>query len=203
MSHDKQKVYLKIKIKSLAEEAIIIRNEERKWKKRGLDAKRNQKQEKSDKFYDTFWGLREHREGIVREENRAASIAYAYIRGKSYEQIEKNLGPNNKAVYYGKYRNRFSYGQHISRSDVLFLRAARLVQKYGPQLTQPRIETRVVPQSLDSNGQPRTFKNATFTPAFEDVYKDIITWRNQHPQSFLMFKKTVPVLVSLNPTTQS
>lgn len=61
---------LRVKIKSLAEEARIIRREEQ----------RN-------------WGtLRDelylHRVGVVRRESRAAHLAYGFIRGRTYAQME-------------------------------------------------------------------------------------------------------------------
>jgi hypothetical protein len=61
---------LKIKLKSLAEEARIIRHEERK----------------------THGYLREqlhlHRTGIVRRAARNTQLAYAFIRGRSLVQVE-------------------------------------------------------------------------------------------------------------------
>lgn len=63
---------LKIKIKSLAEEARIIRREERK----------------------THGTLRQelylHRIGIVRKVQRDTLIAYGLIRGKTIDQMEPN-----------------------------------------------------------------------------------------------------------------
>jgi len=65
------KVYLKVKIKSLAAEALIIRKEERRHK--GL----------------TRFGLHQHRVMEVRQEARAAILAYGFLRGRSYEQMER------------------------------------------------------------------------------------------------------------------
>lgn len=61
---------LKVKVKSLATEAAIIRLEERRSK----GVLRN--------------SLCEHRRGIVRHEGRHAQLAYGYLRGRSYEQVE-------------------------------------------------------------------------------------------------------------------
>lgn len=70
-------VYLKVKIKSLEAEAKIIRKEERKHRKD--DAIRN--------------GLTNHRKTVVRIEQRATLLAYAFLRGKSYKEIEpKHVG---------------------------------------------------------------------------------------------------------------
>lgn len=66
--------YLKVKIKSLAEEARIIRLEEHRAKSKK----------------DTFLlnGLKQHRIGIVRYEARHSQLAYAYLRGRQYHQVE-------------------------------------------------------------------------------------------------------------------
>lgn len=66
-----KRVCLKVKIKSLAEEAKIIRKEEKKarsWSYKKM--------------------LQDHRKGIVREEARHTHLAYGFIRGKSYAKIE-------------------------------------------------------------------------------------------------------------------
>lgn len=71
--------YLKVKIKSLAEEARIIRRMENDLKAKGphnLEAR------------DTFWGLRNHRTNDVRNEARAAQLAYGFLRGRDYRQLE-------------------------------------------------------------------------------------------------------------------
>ena len=77
--------HLKVKIKSLAAEARIIRHEERQV--RGLDRV----------------ALSEHRRGIVRREARSAQLAYGYLRGRLYRQLERTCstsrpGPDWAAV---------------------------------------------------------------------------------------------------------
>lgn len=64
-------VYLKVKIKSLQEEAKIIRKFEKQYKKN--DDLRN--------------GLCEHRKGIVRDEQFHTFLAYAYLRGKTFQSV--------------------------------------------------------------------------------------------------------------------
>ena len=66
------KVYLKIKIMSLAAEARIIRNEERKWPGQS----------------DARQGLHLHRVHDVREECRSANLAYGFLRGRAYKALE-------------------------------------------------------------------------------------------------------------------
>jgi len=66
------KVYLKIKIMSLAAEARIIRKEERKWPGPS----------------DVRQGLHQHRMIDVRRECRVANLAYGFLRGRSYGALE-------------------------------------------------------------------------------------------------------------------
>jgi hypothetical protein len=92
--------FLKIKICSLAAEATIIRKHERRAKPRW--------QRNGD---DTFFRLKSHRTIDVRNEQRAALLAYGYLRGRPYRAIEANCTewPN-------------------------WTRVAELVRKYGPEL---------------------------------------------------------------------
>lgn len=62
--------YLRVKIKSLAEEAKIIRFEESRYPK---------------------WqpGLHSHRVHEVRDEQRSTLLAYAFLRGKPLTNVEK------------------------------------------------------------------------------------------------------------------
>lgn len=64
------RVFLKIKLKSLAAESRIIRAEE---KKRPGPAREP---------------LTQHRRGIVRKEARKTLLAYGFLRGRTREQIE-------------------------------------------------------------------------------------------------------------------
>ena len=77
--------YLKIKIKSLAAEAQIIRHEERKyWGGSSLRI-----------------GLHLHRVNEVRSESRSAGLAYGFLRGKyPYAALEASIHtkPNWKRV---------------------------------------------------------------------------------------------------------
>lgn len=86
-------VELKVKIKSLAEEAKIIRREE-------ALAKTPEERLK----------LAVHRRGVVRYEQRHTLLAYAYIRGIPYRVVESNCHeqPNTYKVArmvekYGEY----------------------------------------------------------------------------------------------------
>jgi len=66
-----RRIHLKIKIKSLAAEAGIIRKEAEKLKGMARHS------------------LNEHRKGIVRHEARHALLAYGLLRGRPYEAVEK------------------------------------------------------------------------------------------------------------------
>lgn len=67
-------VFLKVKIKELAEEARIIRKEEKIAKERRETSKLIQ--------------LHEHRIRVVRPAARSALLAYGYLRGTPYLAIE-------------------------------------------------------------------------------------------------------------------
>lgn len=99
-------VYLRVKIKSLAAEAVIIRREERK-----LRTRREPTQPGS-----LWWGLNHHRRHDVRREARAAALAYGFLRGRAYKQIE------------GK-----------THCDPDRDRVAALVKKYGPPGVHGRV----------------------------------------------------------------
>ena len=66
-------VYLKIKLKSLAAEARIIRAQERKTK---------------GQWNATRESLYRHRIDVVRKAARETHLAYGYLRGRTYEQME-------------------------------------------------------------------------------------------------------------------
>ncbi len=63
------RLFLKVKLKSLAAESRIIRGLERK----------------EMVFRNVLWS---HRTGVVRDEARATLLAYGFIRGRSYAQME-------------------------------------------------------------------------------------------------------------------
>lgn len=81
------KSHLKIKIKSLAEEARIIRAEERKHIKSAHWCRFHSEMLGYEAWYQNYWSLRQHRLGL-RAEQRAALLAYGFLRGRAYRQIE-------------------------------------------------------------------------------------------------------------------
>ena len=109
---DRQK--LKIKIKSLAAEARMIRLEEQKCCLR--DRKRRELRR------DPCWGnvreeMRYHRIFSVRREASAAQLAYAFLRGKSLSQVEPRVLDEQE-------------------QKLVLTRARDLVWKYGVRLRQ-------------------------------------------------------------------
>lgn len=82
--------YLRVKIKSLAEEARIIKHEEgravtaiTRATQRGLD-------EAAKKSTYTLYSLHRHRTWEVRSAARYALLVYAFLRGVPYEALEQN-----------------------------------------------------------------------------------------------------------------
>lgn len=118
-------VFLKVKIKSLAAEASIIRKEERKAKanSRWLRTHTQHTDEHNNREYikarHLFFDLKDHRKHPVGTESRAALIAYGYLRGRKYKIIEQPKEP-----LYGPIVNRVhtlinKYGNtEISREEL-------------------------------------------------------------------------------------
>jgi hypothetical protein len=73
-------IELKIKIKSLAAEARIIRDEE-------LKLKRHRKWGSED-LLGKYVSLHSHRTVAVRKSCRSTHLAYGFLRGRSYKRIE-------------------------------------------------------------------------------------------------------------------
>lgn len=108
-------VELKIKSKSLAAEARIIRDEELKVK--ALIRKRAALQKPVSKLESNRRKLYMHRVGTVREEARATFLARAYLSGKTRERVEKRPAD-------GEYK---PLGYHVNS------RVKAMVTKYGPR----------------------------------------------------------------------
>lgn len=112
---------LRVKVKSLAQEARDIRLEERR-------AKGRRKREKDGKvipgefrFRDDALrlSLRSHRTNEVRNEQRAALLAYAFVRGVPYHKVEP-------LVDWSRYG-----WEATKRRDELWERVRSLVKKFG------------------------------------------------------------------------
>ena len=137
-------VHLKIKIKSLAAEARIIRAEERKAKAQRRTAVATLACEEATVWFakaearlaratETFWSLRHHRTSAVRNEARISQLAYGFLRSTSYSEIEQKTDdpPDFDAVK--KMADRFDM---LTRSDgpwMLWKEAAEAHLKRSPR----------------------------------------------------------------------
>lgn len=90
------KTYLKVKIKTLATEAKIIRSEEKRWERRVyLGTKYNSKTDQEEPRYKVVrnhplrLGLQQHRKTVVRKEARLSQLAYAYLRGRPLITVDE------------------------------------------------------------------------------------------------------------------
>lgn len=115
------KEYLKVKIKSLAAEAVFIRKEENKAKANYRYLKRiTGKEAEYDRFQNLHYGLHQHRTVDVRMEARATQWAYAFIRGKQFNFVERNTNPYDRV-----------YGDSLCSSlNPIISRTVKMVQKY-------------------------------------------------------------------------
>jgi hypothetical protein len=87
-------LFLKIKIMSLAAEASIIRREERKAYDNHAARKRLRRSNARGRQHTVgdrvlFLELKRHRRHVVREEARASQLAYGFLRGRTYHQLER------------------------------------------------------------------------------------------------------------------
>jgi len=120
-------IYLKVKIKSLAEEARIIRKEEYKAKKqRRYFSGKQGEEENHQAAIKLFWGLRDHRECPVGTESRSALIAYGFLRGRKFSQLETYPTKKGKCVKVSDWHRIFT-----------------LVQKYGPEKDHDAVKAAV------------------------------------------------------------
>lgn len=78
--------YLRIKIISLAFEAKAIRKDENYYLAKAR--RRAAAQKPADQAKEVYWGLRYHRVFDVRREARASCLAYGFLRGRAYKQLE-------------------------------------------------------------------------------------------------------------------
>lgn len=84
----RNQIYLKVKAKSLAEEAKIIRTEEAK-------AAAHERFRDAHGWNMVHWGLYYHRINDVRKEARATNLVRAFLKGRPACTVEK---PTNKSA---------------------------------------------------------------------------------------------------------
>lgn len=106
--------HLKIKLKTLAAEAKFIRKEERKALeagRKGLHADRDD----YERHYRAYESLREHRTGIVRHHARLNNLAYGFLRGRSYAEMEPHTRTELDLKYVKKLVERFGTREDLAR----------------------------------------------------------------------------------------
>lgn len=80
---------LKIKLFSLQEEAKYIRKHERKVLGSARYLKKERVNDQSSiTAYDEYEDLHHHRTDVLRKASRACNVAYAFLRGKKYTEVE-------------------------------------------------------------------------------------------------------------------
>ena len=145
--------FLKIKQVSLALEAKYI-------KQRMLKHKVPLSQSDAIEHRDIRDQLKNHLDTVVTVESRATNIARAYLRGEKYSFVEPRIKPNKFWAYTTNKGER-----HVSffvPEDVLvWKRVSELVAKY------------------ENNG---AYISKNLRRKYDEVYNEIIAWRNQHPQ---------------------
>lgn len=87
-----RRAHLRIKVKSLALEAVAIRQDERRHL-----AKARRSPDPAHKSYhqQAHVGLQGHRTGVVRAEARHSQLAYAFLLGRPYKSCEAKVREGN------------------------------------------------------------------------------------------------------------
>lgn len=135
------KTYLKVKIKTLATEAQIIRREEKRWEKRVyLGTKYNSKTDQEEPRYKVVrnhplrLGLQQHRKTVVRKEARLSQLAYAYLRGRDLLRTDEAAARSRKRVGngFGRDENFVHHNSHwaiLSEAD--WTKVHAMVERFG------------------------------------------------------------------------
>jgi exonuclease I len=82
------KEHLKIKMLSLGAEARVIRIQEQRLRNRIRKNRAKQFTKTVDRDESAWASIREHRLKVVRPEARASLLAYGFLRGREYLQME-------------------------------------------------------------------------------------------------------------------
>ena len=125
-----KRTYLKVKIKSLAEEARIIRKETKKA--RNLSIKN---------------GLALHRTGVVRTEARLTQLAYGFLRGLEYLQMEQkaHTSPDWARVrkMVAKYCTHWDWSSEMSYKEHQEEKA-HILEKFDQWIEQTQVTNEIV-----------------------------------------------------------
>lgn len=111
------KAYLRIKIKSLSAEIRMIHADEHHWKARKRhQTKTNHKNQSRSEA--TFWGLRHHRWELSHEA-RCAMLAYGFLRGRRYDQLERNPRTSPNQTRIAELAMKYGEGKYTTRGDAI------------------------------------------------------------------------------------
>ena len=116
-------IKLKIKSKTLAEEARIIKREENKA--RDYARYRRDRQKPITRIEKARAGFVDHRKHVVRPEARATFLARAFIRGAKYRDVETPLFPKRPLL--------LGWQKPIGYLPNLLNRIVAMVNKYSDQ----------------------------------------------------------------------
>ena len=141
------KIYLKVKLKSLAEEAKIIRKEEQKAIRQGRWLLK--KQSDATAPYSLYKSLKDHRAHPVGTEARASLIAYGFINDLPYKRVEQPK--ETKALTFNKWQKQLpatELARYVAMNkevpqeyvDNITNRAYTLINKYGRKITFEEFE---------------------------------------------------------------
>lgn len=120
-------IHLRVKIKSLAEEARIIRKEEKKALKLSPRTGDNG-------YCPTYESLRTHRKGVVGYEARHSLLAYGFLRGMPYAYMEQRL----KDITWDQ--PEFSRVKHLAeRFSQGYVPRSQLDSKYQPLANRAKV----------------------------------------------------------------
>jgi len=107
---------LRVRIKELAQEAKFIKFEENRIKR---------KRSPTNEDYEDLYKLQMHRRYTVRQAARAAQLAYAFLRGIPYREVEPNSQIddwlfNHLKKEIKRLTSKFGYGNFDSEVDDWF-----------------------------------------------------------------------------------
>lgn len=111
-------IKLKVKSKSLSEEARIIRKEERKQLGYSRYCRTTNEHDYRPSFKE-FLELQQHRTGVVREEARVTHLARAYLKGRSYVSTECPKKPLPKYLLNRLTKLLGRYSEDMYEGDVI------------------------------------------------------------------------------------
>ena len=125
---------LRVKIRSLAAEATIIRQEEvrAKRQRREMPEKYN---EARVALHNRFWSLRGHRYGLSYDA-RVALLAYGFLRGRPYRRIECRVLPTNQ-LSSEAIREIFATVHRFGRAEITLPEIEAWLKEPMPELPMP------------------------------------------------------------------